>query len=165
MPDQRLNDLLARQAIAANVQRERDRQGQQAADKAAARRAFVEKLWPERSRNLDEAIARLNELMVANDVQLHRRWADNSGPAGQIERVEVGFSAHDFLHSDMRCVMFHIHADGGVHARMATKNHMPAKEDRFSLEDADVDRWMASLIDFVDVNTPSEGNCEKALVC
>jgi len=154
MTDQRVKDLLARQSLAASARRKRERQAEEAAEKAAARRAVVQELWREKSKDLDEAIERLNELMAANDVKLHRRWTDNSRPAGQIERVEVGFSAHDYLRSDMRCIMFHVHGDGSVHVRMATKHRIPAKEEEFHLEDADVDRWMTSLVDFVDINTP-----------
>ena len=95
----------------------------------------------------------LNELMAANDVQLYRRETDNPVVAGQLERIEIGLDPIR-SYGDTRRLMFYVASTGNVSVRMGTIHHMPAKSDHFTLQDADVTRWIQCLVDFVDINTP-----------
>jgi predicted NBD/HSP70 family sugar kinase len=151
--DNRLREVLRRQTRAAAERQGREKEAADAAAAAAARRSQAEQLWAERSRQLDEAIALLNELMAPNDVQLYRRKANNPAVAGQLDRVEIGLDPGG-LERDTRRLMFYIAATGNVSVRMGTVRHMPAKSDHFTLENADATRWIQCLVDFVDINTP-----------
>lgn len=151
MADDRLSEILKRQAAAAAAKRDRDARASEAAARAEDRREKAEAHWAQQSKELDSALAELNEKMAPNEIQLEKRWAENRG--AHIDLVSIHYAGDSDRHS-LRRLNISILDNGQVSVSMGTKNQSPAKQYDFALADASRRKWLDCLLDFVDVNTP-----------
>lgn len=152
MSDERLADILRRQERAAAQKRASDARAAEAQAEATRLELRAQEAWKQQSIALDQALAELNAVMLANGIQLHRR-AGEAGK-GAVDGVEVGFGDRPSSATDLKVLYFSIGADGVVAVRMGTADRMPAKQYGFDLLSAAKADWAGALLDFVDVNTP-----------
>lgn len=152
MTEDRIQSLLAKQAAAVEKRHHEERVRAEAAERAAARRAEVEQLWAVQSPLIDEEIAQLNELMAPNDVQLYRHQINADLPR-ELVRVEISLD-RVLRGGELQHLTVRVSKAGQIDVSMGTKNHWPAKQDSFPIEEATANRWRQCLLDFLEINTP-----------
>ena len=152
MVEDKLGEILRRQAAMAEAKRTQEAVAAEAAAKAAAVRETAEALWKEQSEQLDRAITELNEKMAANEVQLKKTWSE-AHIAGAIECVSIVYAGDSYRHS-LRRLNINVWANGLISVQMGTENHSPKRTANFPLSDASRAKWFECLLDFVDIDTP-----------
>jgi len=151
---ERLKDILKRQAAAA----ERERLDEEAAaaqvEKVRSVRVEVIQKWQEQRAHLETYIAQINEETSKNSVQLfvvkNPRQAD-TGVGMEVDKMEVAFRQR--MPHDKKLVIS-VRASGEAYVSISTSSVSQAQQYRLNVLEVTNEQLEATVLDFLDANTP-----------
>jgi hypothetical protein len=151
--DDKINDILARQARAIQRLEEEKLAAYAAAERAKELRHEVSRRWKQQSSNLETFIERLDQLFSKNGVHLYMR---NEGPRISSTAIEVGrFEvAFDRQFDARKRLAVSVHANGEAHIYIADGSESAKKTSTLNVLEATDEQLQHSVLDFVDLNTP-----------
>jgi hypothetical protein len=153
--DDRLKNILRRQAAAVALLARENAEAKVAAEAANKLRDSVSQKWKVQRAHLVKFVAQLNLQTSKNGVVLFVKDSAYPAPvdASELDKMEVGFQQDV---REMRKLTISVRPDGKMHVTMTTRYASPAKNYVLDALEATNDQLEGTALDFLDINTPPE---------
>ena len=151
--EDRLKEILARQAAAAKVEKDSEAEAKIVAGQLNELRDAVTQNWPVRRAHIAAFVAKLNSQMKKNGHQLFVMESDSvSSHTGlEVDKMELGFEPKTRSHKKL---LLSVRPNGEVYVSMGTRGMAAAKSYKFNLLEASDEQLEETVLDFLDINTP-----------
>jgi hypothetical protein len=151
--EDRLKEILARQAAAAKVEKDSEAEAKIVAGQLNELREAVTQNWPVRRAHIAAFVAKLNSQMKKNGHQLFVMESDSvSSHTGlEVDKMELGFEPKTRSHKKL---LLSVRPNGEVYVSMGTRGMAAAKSYKFNLLEASDEQLEETVLDFLDINTP-----------
>ena len=151
---ERLKGILERQAAAAERERLDEEVASAKAEKVRSVKVEVIQKWQEQRAHLETYIDQINKLTSKNDVQLfmvkNPRQAD-TGVGMEVDKMEVAFRQR--MPYDKKLVIS-VRANGEAYVAISTSSVSQAQQYTLNVLEATNEQLEATVLDFLDANTP-----------
>jgi hypothetical protein len=151
--EDRLKEILVRQAAAAKVEKDSEAEAQIVAEKLNKLRDAVTQNWPVKRAHIAAFVAQLNPQIRKNGLKLFVMASDSvsSHPGLEVDKMELGFEQKTRSH---RKLSLSVRPSGEIYVSMGTLGMAPARSYRLNLLEATNEQLEATVLDFLDINTP-----------
>ena len=151
--EDRLKEILARQAAAAKVEKDSEAEAKIVAGQLNELREAVTQNWPVRRAHIAAFVAKLNSQMKKNGHQLFVIESNSvSSHTGlEVDKMELGFEPKTRSHKKL---LLSVRPNGEVYVSMGTRGMAAAKSYKFNLLEASDEQLEETVLDFLDINTP-----------
>ena len=151
--EDRLKEILARQAAAAKVEKDSEAEAKIVAGQLNELREAVTQNWPVRRAHIAAFVAKLNSQMKKNGHQLFVMESDSvSSHTGlEVDKMELGFEPKTRSHKKL---LLSVRPNGEVYVSMGTRGMAAAKSYKLNLLEASDEQLEETVLDFLDINTP-----------
>ena len=151
--EDRVKEILARQAAAAKVEKDSEAEAKILAGQLNELRGAVTQNWPVRRAHIAAFVTQLNSQMRENGHQLFVMESDSlSSHTGlEVDKMELGFEQKTRSH---RKLLLSVRPDGEIYVSMGTRGMAAARSYKFNLLEATNEQLEGTVLDFLDINTP-----------